>query len=148
MKNKILEDKILSSILANTKSGNLKWKPVKTIFNSETSHKYKCDLGNDSDVEITINLDENLGYSPASILRINNPKLADGHEYCHRLYNEKVATIGEEVFLKFLKPILAPRTMTQDSIMEGILNSISIEENRDRKIDEIIEPKKKKWSLF
>lgn len=147
MKNKILEDKILSSILSNTISGNLQWFLVKNIFNSEKSYKYQCDLGNDSNVSLTVTLDENLLFSGCSILTISNPKLTGGQEYCHKWDNEKVNTIANQVFLKYVKPILTPKSFSQESIMEEILNSISIEENRDRKIDEII-TKKKKWSLF
>ncbi len=150
MKNKALEEKFLSSILSNTLSGKLEWVLVKNIFSSEVSHSYECKLGDDTTVKIKVELDENLAYKRCVILTIFNSKLTGGTEYCFTSDNDKVDKISEQIFLKYLKPNMPKKLVTQDSIFEDILKTIpgSVEENRDEKINEIIGTPKKKWSLF
>lgn len=146
--NKSLEDKLLNTILSKTKDGSLTWSISQSIFNSETQHNYKCNLNSETIIKIEINLDENLLFNHSGSIWVENSSLTNGRLLILKNSGNKVEEIAKEVFSKFIKPNLNPKLKSQDSILEGIIDSISIVESRDRKIDEIMDIPKKKWRLF
>ena len=148
MKNKLMEEKFLTSLLSNTKSGNLKWIFDKgNMFNSDICYNYKCELNSDSIIKLKVELDGSQNFLPCRIISIWNKKLPGGVDFCHTSENTKVNEIAHQIFLSHTKSMLPPM-VSQDSVMEGIINSISsIEDSRDEKINEIIGTKKR-WSLF
>jgi len=146
--NKSIEDRLLNTILSKTKDNTLIWTLSSSIFNSETQHNYKCNLNSDTIIKIEINLDENLLFNYSGSIWVENPTLTNGKLLILRSSNSKVEEIAKEVFSKFIKPKLNPKPVTQDSILERIIDSVSVVESRDRKIDEIIDIPKKKWKLF
>lgn len=138
-------DKLLQTLIDSTMAGGLIWNLHKSIFNSETSHRYEVNLSDGTNIYTEISLDRDLNYESASFIRITNPDLVDNSLYVCNHENNKVNILSELVYRKFIKPGLKPRAKSQKTVLESIISSIDTKEVvRDRKISEIIDDDKTK----
>ncbi len=140
------DEKILSiidNIYKATISGSLKWDIANSIFNNDTSHRYKS-LSSDgiTKFQCTVNLQKDLTLDKANgILNIENPNMVDDGLYMSVYNYPSIGPILDFIYKNHIKPNL--KVINQDIVMDDILKGIDISDYRDRKIDSVLSDQKK-----
>lgn len=133
-------EKLLQALIDATSSGNLIWTLHKSLFNSETSHRYETKLSDGTEVYTEITLDRDLSYEMTYFIKISNPDLVDSTLFIRNTENIKVNLLGELVYRRFIKSSIKPKSKSQISVLESIIKSIDTKEvSRDKKISQIID---------
>ena len=132
-------DKLLLSILENTKNGTVTWNRTNSMFNTEKSHQYKSELNDGSKLVLTIELDDLLRFNYCSILDIINPNLVEGHLYIHSSKYANVTEIAKSVYDMYIKKTIVSKLRPQEDVLSDIMSSISKEQIRDERISTIID---------
>lgn len=133
-------ENIVESLIETTNNGSTTWTLHNSIFNSETSKKYEC-FSEDKKTRFTIdiNTDVNFNFQPSSsTFWIYNDQIVNGSQLFYPSKFSNIATLGQIVFTKFVKPTL-PSKNNSDAF-EDIYNSMgSKQQKRDDKINQILE---------
>ena len=131
---------IVDTVYKSTISGNLKWEPSKSIFNSDTRHKYQA-MSPDGKTKFTCDIILDTDMSTMKItsyetLDIHNENIVDGVVRCNSNQNANVKLIYEWIYNNHLKKTLMVKN--QKAVYNDILKSIDTSEYRDKKITEVL----------
>lgn len=132
---------IVEGVYRATLNGSLKWSLAKSIFNSDTRHKYESfspDGATKFSCEVTLN--ENLSLSKSeSTLHIDNKSMVDDGKYLRSGDYPVVITIQRWIYENHVQPSIS--VANQEQVMDDILKGIDVSEYRDKKIETILEEK-------
>ena len=137
--------KIIDSVYRSTINKTLTWSLSNSCFNSDTSHQYECPSSDGLTIfSCTVSLEKNLKLKTTKydLMYIKNSGVVDGGVY---LYSNEYAGISELHKWLYDTYILAKTKLIadQDNVMDGILNGISVADDRDKKIEDVLGSKQK-----
>ncbi len=134
---KIQINKIISSLIDNTRDDSIIWVLAKSMFNSTKSNELEVySVDKLTRFSLTIKLNDNYKLLKGSLLCIYNDKFPDKHIYIHNSECENLGELEELLYEKYIDKKLG---IDMEPLFDDILNSIGTKEiNRDRKLEEIL----------
>ena len=134
-------EKLLEAILLGTKDNTIIWKIENSLFNSDISHQYTCDLNSSTRINIRILLNNDSSFRTVDHLIIRNDKLVTGQKFISCLdsnYKFFLIDIGTELYNRYIKINIKPHD-SEDSILSDILSDMPNKAQlRDNKISDIL----------
>lgn len=141
--NKEKLQKIVDNVYRSTINKTLTWSLSNSCFNSDTSHKYitpSSDGVTTFSCTVTLEKDLKLKVTSYDVLHISNVNMVDGGVYLQSRDYKGISELHKwlyDTYIMAKTKLLAD----QDVIMDGILKGISVADDRDKKIEDVLESK-------